>query len=309
MMKKESQRPYNKKKNTKNPYLATVSEEEKKAAASLKEEIALASIAAKQQAERDANDPDKNIQEAARKEELRVERSATAARTAKEEALIDTSITFIASQEFTGRKNGYVFKRSDAGMGYYLDCRPISAEEAFSSNVTPESAKSQSKTTSAPVVLPTLPLPLPLPPFEYRQTSQAITVLVNVSKIDIESLHVKFNVTQAQCCFTSESGRKSYAFELVVNPELQKSMDPLYSFDSERCKFDVAKKNMVLVLVKASMCVTVWECKEGGNGNKEVLHASQWAGITKPVDVHIPADAGSQLNTIDFLIKDRKSVV
>ena len=305
------------KKNTENPYLATVSEEEKKAAASLKEEIALAAIAAKQQAEREANDPNKKIQEAARREILLAEQAAAkAAKKAEEESPIDPSIIFIASKEFIGKKNGYVFKLGDAGMGYYLDSPPITAEEAFSSNVTPGSAKSQSKTTvaapvspppAAAVVLPTLP------PFEYRQTSQAITVLVNVPKIDSESVHVNFNATQVQCCFTSESGDKSFAFELLVNSELQKSTDPSYSFDCDRCKFDVAKKNMVLVLVKASVCVSVWECQVEGSSSKEVLHANNWAGIAKPTVVHVPVpvvatDSGSQLNAIDSLIQQANAM-
>ena len=279
------------KKASSNPYLATASTEEAQASKDLKEEIARAAAAAKEQAEKDAKDPVKAAAAAAKREaKIKAELDAKAAKDALENMPADPSVTFIASENFTGRKSGYVFKRSDVGLGYHLDVpagvSPAAAAAAVTTAATSAEAKKEESSAPVPVV----------PPFEMRQTAAAISVLIDLAGIDSSSVQVFFDAVSARCSFTT--GNQSYAFELTV-PQAKQNQHKL---NFEQCKYDAAKKNMVLVLLKDASSKFIWEVSDG----EKVLESRAWAAQS-PVKAAKPAINNSP-SSIDTLIKEAQNM-
>ena len=149
---------------------------------------------------------------------------------------------FLESPIFSGRRDGYVFKRGDLGMGYYLDT------SSFSS-------------TSTVVQLP--PQQQVSPPFEFRETSTAVALLIQVSGIVKESCRVEFDLFSLDIQFEVEveeaakGGRRSFCLGLDLNEELcGGGIDVLTS------KIDVAHQNMVVILMKNNPN-EFWEAVEG----------------------------------------------
>jgi hypothetical protein len=288
---------------SKNPYLASVSAEEARAASELKEEIARAAEAAKQQALREANDPNRIALATAAQEEARRQRdaNANADANATENAPSGSSVAFIPCEAFAGRKPGYVFKRSDVGLGYHWDANPTHTSKKVAPNSAAPAAAA--KTEATPAVVPSVPM-AELPPFEYRQTSQAITVLVNVTNIDAASVHTSYAQSSVQCSFTAAG--KAYAFELRVNDELKADC----KLDTQRCKHDVASRNMVLVLVKQATCLLVWEAKDGA----QVLNTLPWSGKVpsaaspSAAKQQVPLETSASASAIDSLIQQASTM-
>ena len=251
-------------------YVEGLSAEEKDASTKLKDEIAAAAKAAKAQAEKDAKDPvlAQKRREAAAKVQAAKDAKAAAAEEAriaaenKANAPPDTSVRFIASEEFNGAKPGYVFKRGDAGLGYHVDDPPHKAKVekpvAAVKFADPAHMKKDNVVASASSSA--------VPTFQMRQTPQAVSVIIPMVGIDAAGVKVVFAESTVCCSFVAND--VSYAFELSV----PKNLLAKQKFDADKCRFDVAKKNMALVLVKASSCTYVWAEGDG------ILAVQPWNG-------------------------------
>lgn len=173
---------------------------------------------------------------------------------------------FIPSQTFGGARKGYVFKRDDEGLGYYLDdnddVRRQMLTRASSGGVNdyskrcPSSIDLSSRQDTAGTISSdeSLLLPLPLLPFDFdcRQTKQAIAVLVQVPSIDAASVHVEFAPHQLRVSFRAVGPDGllpglHYGMTLDISPQ----STCLVGFDPDQCKYDVACHNMAIVLVKS----------------------------------------------------------
>jgi len=291
--------PKAKKASTSSPYLSSVSKEEAQAAKDLKEEIARAAAAAKQQAEIDTKDPVLAAAAAAKREVvLKAEMEAKAQRETLANAPADPSLLFIAGETFTGRKNGYVFKRSDAGLGYHLDRRAspaLAAAAVTTAAATPAAAaaavaaaaeESKKEKSSVPIV----------PPFEHRQTAHAISVLIDLAGVDSATVQAFFDTSSARCSFTA--GNQSYAFELSVPEDKQNQ----HKLDSQQCKYDVAKKNMVVVLLKGASSKFIWEATDGA----AILESRPWAAQSPGKAAKPPV--ANPPSSIDTLIKQAQNM-
>ena len=260
--------PRAKKGGTSNPYVASISAEEAKAAADLKEEISRAATAAKLQAEQDAKDPAKAA-ESLRKAHEKAVAAATAAAVAQtpEGPSSTPKETFLPSETFTGRKPGYVFKRSDLGVGYHWDTAVPVAETKPASSAAPSSQPSPAvvaKVASTPEA--SSQVPAIIPPYECRQTTPAVSVLIGLPGINAETVQIQFTESNARCSFVAINIKYAFDLEVPVAHQTQYKLDP------SKCKYDVAKKNMVLVLVKAPASAVVWETAAGAS----ILDCKAW---------------------------------
>jgi len=131
---------------------------------------------------------------------------------------------FVASSSFAGKKEGYVFKRGEQGVGYYHDAKPTVAQEKAEVTATKRDTKSVGKEF----------------PFEFRQTPKAIAVLIQVPGIDPTSVSISYETRVTHVQFRTDE--TLYALDLVASQDL----------DIDSCHKDVQPKNLCLVLVKKS---------------------------------------------------------
>lgn len=166
---------------------------------------------------------------------------------------------FIASDSFDGRKAGYVFKRGDDGVGYYLDTfgKRRTAKEGKPAATDPAKTALSDKHLKSDATVPA-----EVPPFEYRQTPHAFSVIIKVPGVLSSSTSVEFSSRSVRVTFQAQIGEsheskqaegascktKAFAMSLCF-PD---TLPPAFELDCSRSSFDVAEENVVLVLMKKS---------------------------------------------------------
>jgi hypothetical protein len=166
--------------------------------------------------------------------------SATVAATAPlpqtkpESAPLSGQEEFISSSKFAGEKSGYAFKNGPNGVGYYRDRGSAKAPPATTAAAT----KIATQAEFHPFV------------YEYRQTKDAIAVLVQVPNILCDSVSVKFFDRGFDVLFSAEESAPSGSERIVKHYAL--GFTTSYEIVEEKCKFDVASLNMVVALFKRS---------------------------------------------------------
>jgi len=160
---------------------------------------------------------------------------------------------FIPSTSFAGRKVGYVFKKGDQGVGYYVDAKnapmppvaPAATAAAMEAPVPPP----------APVLAAVQYAPFP---FECRQTKPALALIVEVPHIDKASLRVEFESHSVRVSFRAfadvpvEGAETSSVGAVLYGSVLQlREADCPGGLDASLCRFDAQKQNLAIVLTKA----------------------------------------------------------
>ena len=235
-----------------NPYLAAVDDEEKKKADALKEEIAAAAEAAKHKAEEDIKAG--RVPNAAHASPISPPKSTENAPVDDMPPLapaveIEPGTAYHASPTWRGVVPGYAFKRGPDGQGYYLDTPPTSERsvkkrddaEAADGDKS-ESSANTTTSTSDPAKAAVLPAP-----FEFRQTQVAFAVLIQVPEIVKASTTMRF--TEAGFDVSFKSGDQTYASGFDVSGG---------KLNVDKCRFDVASQNMVVVLTKGPAHEGIW---------------------------------------------------
>jgi len=192
------------KKEPHNRWVSGTSEEEKESAQKLKEEI-------RKQAE-----------------EALLQMPTLPAQPAPVEPIRNSDTTqgdiFIPSPSFSGRREGFVFKRGDRGVGYYLD-----------------------KMVKLPPAQPkTAAVTLLEFPFEHRQTATSVAILVQIPSIDLSTVVIHFSPKLVQVEFLTTDVQR-YALDLI----------PASEISVENSKYDVVQRNMCIVLAK--QVERIWE--------------------------------------------------
>ncbi len=196
---------------------------------------------------------------------------------------------FIPCITFGGKKVGYVFKRGDKGVGYYVDVKY--AAKMPSPAVVPPSVS----VTSAPAVAtPVPPVVEHLPfPFECRQTKSALAIIVEVPNIDKTSLRVEFETHSVHISFrafadvpvegsTSSSATAVGAVQYDAVLQLRQEDCP-GGLDISLCRFDAQKQNLAIVLTKAQ--AQFWHCSNStSNSSTENRDAVSADGESKSGD-------------------------
>jgi hypothetical protein len=162
---------------------------------------------------------------------------------------------FFPAAVFVGRKVGYVFKRGDKGLGYYLD--PFRHETP-----APSSLPLAAAPISSPARVPVAPLPSSLAVaagagagehqsflFEFRQTKEAVAVIVQVPGIIESSVDLHFGPRSFDLYFKAvAAGDSSGEGRRLV--EHSQGFDLFGEVQVERCRYDVATQNLVVLLHK-----------------------------------------------------------
>ena len=256
--------------------LMSLDEKELDATRSLKEEIAAAAAKAKVEAEKSKKEGKKKNPAKSKEREV----AAKSVKASNIAPLDANAAPFIESDSFSGRKEGYVFKRGAEGVGYYLDKFYAKAQEAAAS---PDLKGEKEKVTS-PVVKKdkkekaVKEIETTVPEFEYRQTAAAISLIVKVRGVTANSAKVNFQSRAVEVSFTaaddmceekkagdSPSSRR-YSFKIA----LREAAPQAYTLDPSECKFDVAQENVVLVLIKKSP--GIWT--EGVSASEKLLQGT-----------------------------------
>eukprot|EP01041_Mallomonas_annulata_P000952 gene952-1847_t len=181
---------------------------------------------------------------------------------------------FIPSHKFMGGKSGYVFKTDKRGLGYYIDTTtttmtspllPSLGSEAGSGTKLSKQLNKEDKnniqnsTIIKDEIKPNInEIRFKIFPYEYRQTTKSIAILVQVPSIIGDSVKINFNIRDVDIQFITqepveaevklevEAGDKAYTnVSYAMGIELQDDINV------STCRYDVATKNMVVLLVKA----------------------------------------------------------
>ena len=241
-----------------------------------------------------------------------------------------TSSSFLPCATFDGRKEGFLFQRGDLGQGYYLDeetphlplpptipADAVTVKDMHTPTPTSQAAISPSllttdkendekkenednsgtrETREISAIDARTPGRPPRPcTFEYRQTLQAVAVLIQVPDILLDSASVSFGDSSADVSFMALGSDSRIGSTVRINPTVSmspavakitsantafnssqsirkeesnismKSLNPeqISKSDSYRfslksvkklkksmCTYDIASKNMVIVLTK-----------------------------------------------------------
>jgi hypothetical protein len=148
------------------------------------------------------------------------------------ESLLNNQSEFVASKKFLGKRQGYLFSTRNGQTGYYVDVQRSVCPQGDIITTT------DNVTVTSDYILC---------PYEYRQTREHLPILIQVSDIMEESVHIKYFDTSFQVLFhqrdVSQSiGMKKYG----INIDFHHPIDP------SKCRYNVAIKNMVVVLYKAN---------------------------------------------------------
>jgi len=138
---------------------------------------------------------------------------------------------FTASKKFMGHVPGYVFKLGEEGLGYYNDSDEVEVEEEVEVEVEVEDV---------------------IAPYDFKQLNEVITILVQVPRIDPKTVNARFTEKQLLLSFHTikeandddddVDNHQNKRHVLILN-----TSEPL---NTDKCRFDVADKNMIVVLYK-----------------------------------------------------------
>jgi hypothetical protein len=180
---------------------------------------------------------------------------------------------YIASKSFVGRKSGYCFKTGEAGLGYYLDM-PF---HMLRRKAHTPPAQAQAAAAAGAVFDPFV--------FEYRQTKEALAVLVQVPNISGDSVQISFSSSGFNVAFAAvdkEGKTKLYSMSFLSVNQLSEA----------KCKYDVASLNMVVALTKKE--AAYWR-EDGQADTLSPFEARLQASLPQPVALLRLAEGSPQL--------------
>ena len=196
--------------------------------------------------------------------------------------------SFIESASFKGRKNGYVFKRGDEGLGYYLDKatqnktvedKKADDDKTSSSTMSTTAEASQApnnlghktkvtssrgstiNTSTTSSVTTTEEKAITFESFSYQaqQNKDTITLLIQVPHIVSSSVKVHVPDSYSiEVCFEVGDGSTHNHFGMSFSLDRKLCVQGV---DAKQMKYDVASKNMVIVLGKTQRD-TVWHVED-----------------------------------------------
>jgi hypothetical protein len=153
----------------------------------------------------------------------------------------DTSEPFVASTKFDGFKAGYKFQKGELGIGYYIDSKQKKVNKLKSTTAT--STTSSSTKVNDENIRNDNNANIETIPVELKQTKSAVSLIVQVANILISSVKISF-----------ENKSFTLSFDSIDNGKTTKygtKFDLCGSIDPSKCSYDVANKNMAVILMKS----------------------------------------------------------
>lgn len=212
--------------------------------------------------------------------------------------------SYIECASFMGRKLGYVFKRGDEGLGYYLDKKSSTAAAAAadSSDVDTKLSKtaeasqlpsnlghktkvtsSRNTTTAKATSTTTLSIVYQEFKFDIQQNKDTVAFLFQVANIIPTSVQLSIDTFELSVSFAvldseNATSKKHYGMTFQLDEKIC-----IGGLDAKQAKHDIASKNMVLVVTKQNR-EDLWECEDGSDNwitskvmptKEEVVEASE----------------------------------
>ncbi len=202
---------------------------------------------------------------------------------------ITVSSNFISALSFQGAKKGYVFKRGEEGMGYYLDRKDISEEVEGNNEI---SGKQEEMIRHSPTQIANM---VSQPsrdaftytefPFESRLNQDTLSILVQVKNILPESVSIVVESYSISIKFEAFHAVKKdeyvyYGMCLALDKRICGD-----GLNLKKYKHDVAGKNMVIVVAKSNRDED-WD----EDANAEWLNATILPPKLDVASSHISAD-------------------
>lgn len=242
---------------------------------------------AEQQAQLQAIDKKAEVET---KKETSKAKNATSTKTPENKPTVEevdpNAPVFIESSSFKGRKNGYVFKRGDEGLGYYLDKASHSKKDeekktddskANSSTMSTTAEASQqpnnlghktkvtstrgstTNTSTAASAATTEEKTITFESFPYQAQQNKDTIALLIQVPQIVSSSVKVHVPDSYSLEVSfEIVDESTPFGMCFSLDRKLCVQGV---DAKQMKYDVASKNMIIVLGKTQRDA-VWHVED-----------------------------------------------
>ena len=112
----------------------------------------------------------------------------------EKEQLVKVEGGFTKTDKFDGPRVGYVFKKGNQGVGYYKDGGVSTSSPKKPGKVEEKEGENDK--------------------FEYRQSSDTVTILIQVSGIDQDSVEADFEPYKVRLTFKKEGEGRIHAFQL-----------------------------------------------------------------------------------------------
>ena len=170
----------------------------------------------------------------------------------KEGCPVSNDASFIPSGTYVGTKKGYVFKKGDEGLGYYIDGGDKSSKESLIidsldsmdiSKSLVDYSKIDKENKNANKCMSWNKFD-----FQFRQTKEAIAMIIDVKCIIAESVQIDFSSKSFDVYFAAVESSDAKDEKKTIDYAL--SFDCMKELDIPACKFDVATQNMVVLLQK-----------------------------------------------------------
>jgi dynein assembly factor 2, axonemal len=152
---------------------------------------------------------------------------------------------FIPASTFDGKKEFYVFKNGDEGLGYYWDTYGNLGTMPISAKGTTEPGKNKKSNNSEIVKKDVAPKDedlLKVPPYRFRQDKSSLTLLVQVEEIDSSTVVIDYKSD----CIHLKFMAKDIIYGFVLRPP-EKAL-----IDISKCRYDVSERNMAVMIGKKS---------------------------------------------------------
>jgi HSP20 family molecular chaperone IbpA len=194
--------------------------------------------------------------------------AGTAASTAADDSSVSSSTAelldaaassnkeFIACAKWQGSRAGYVFKKGTNGQGYYRDSptSTATADTAVSDTgsiaATTESSDAEHVYDSALHQQQQQQQQQKL--FKWRENERTVSIVVDVAGIDADSVQADWQQRTISITATvTPPTAAAAAAAAAVKESLRLKLNLHGAIDTARCRYDVASRNMAVVLYKA----------------------------------------------------------
>jgi PIH1 CS-like domain len=188
--------------------------------------------------------------------------SAASSSTAELDADVSSNKEFIACAKWQGSRAGYVFKKGDNGQGYYRDAPTASATAdtaASDSSATAAAATTAGASTTTITAISDAEhvydsalhqqqQQQQQKLFKWRENERTVSIVVDVAGIDAGSVQADW---QQHSISITATVTPPAAAAAAVKESLRLRLALHGAIDTARCRYDVASRNMAVVLYKA----------------------------------------------------------
>jgi HSP20 family molecular chaperone IbpA len=195
--------------------------------------------------------------------------SVASSSTTELNAAVSSNTEFIASATWQGSRAGYVFKKGGNGQGYYRDAPTASATATADTAASEITATAAAATTAAADSTTTTgssdaehvydsalhqQQQQQQKLFKWRENERTVSIVVDVAGIDAGSVQADWqqhSISISASVTPPAAAAAAATAAAAVKESLRLRLALHGAIDTARCRYDVASRNMAVVLYKA----------------------------------------------------------